>query len=67
MIVCICHGINERQIEKALDNGATTIESLSAELGIGTCCGCCRETCTQMISDRKCNASGHRVFDLIAA
>lgn len=49
MIVCVCHNISERQIEQALYEGAESVETLSARLGACTGCGCCRETCQDLV------------------
>jgi len=43
MYVCICRGITDKQLIKSVDEGATTMKELSAELGIGSQCGkCCQ-------------------------
>jgi bacterioferritin-associated ferredoxin len=41
MIVCICHGITERDIEAAVQAGAHDASSVRAELGCGSTCGSC--------------------------
>lgn len=66
MIVCVCHGINERQVEAALNSGATTLDKLGAELGIGTCCGSCKETCSEMIAAHKCSTRPAKTIPIFA-
>jgi bacterioferritin-associated ferredoxin len=41
MYICICHGVTESQIREAVQAGAGDMDTLSAELGIGTRCGTC--------------------------
>lgn len=59
MIVCVCHGISDRHIRLAISKGAASIEALSAELGVGTCCGCCRQTCGDMLAESACATPCH--------
>ena len=55
MIVCVCHGVSDREIKTAIKNGASSVADLSASLGVGTCCGCCRETCEDMVAEAACS------------
>jgi bacterioferritin-associated ferredoxin len=41
MYVCICHGVTDKQIRKAVEQGACTMDALGEELQVGTCCGRC--------------------------
>jgi|KBSSwiStaDraftv2_1062776.scaffolds.fasta_scaffold453097_2 bacterioferritin-associated ferredoxin len=41
MYICICHGVTESQIREAVQGGADSLDTLRAELGIGTRCGTC--------------------------
>ncbi len=41
MYVCICHSVTDKQIRKAVEQGACTMDALSEELKVGTCCGRC--------------------------
>jgi len=41
MYVCLCHGITERDIESAVDDGARSLKDLSGKLGVATQCGKC--------------------------
>ncbi|HYH06831.1 MAG TPA: (2Fe-2S)-binding protein [Thermoanaerobaculia bacterium] len=50
MIICICRGKNERDIAKAIDNGATTVRDLQ-RCGIGNQCGSCHVTLRAMLAE----------------
>lgn len=43
MYVCICNGVTDSQIMNAASNGVSTLQQLSDELNVGTCCGCCKK------------------------
>ncbi|MCX7544936.1 (2Fe-2S)-binding protein [Marinicella gelatinilytica] len=43
MYVCICHGITEKDIQKAARSGVNTISKLAAETGATTGCGSCAD------------------------
>ncbi|MBD3618703.1 MAG: bacterioferritin-associated ferredoxin [Chromatiales bacterium] len=43
MYVCVCNAVTDRQIRRAAARGATTVEDLSRELKVATCCGRCRD------------------------
>lgn len=44
MFICVCNAITERQVQEAVSSGAATLSDLEAQLGVGGCCGCCRDT-----------------------
>ncbi len=58
MYVCICNAVTERQVNEAIDAGATTIKALSNQLGVGTQCGTCvgcAKECLQKAQQSKAN------------
>ena len=43
MYVCVCHGITDRAIRNAAENGARSVKQLQGTLGVATeCCRCAR-------------------------
>ncbi|HTJ97603.1 MAG TPA: (2Fe-2S)-binding protein [Rhodocyclaceae bacterium] len=62
MIVCVCNGVNDRQVKAAIRNGATNMEALSATTGVASGCGCCRETCAELLSEAGCASSCVSMF-----
>jgi bacterioferritin-associated ferredoxin len=54
MYVCICAAVSDRQIASAVAAGADSLEKLGMQLGVGTGCGCCRETAQRMLESRTC-------------
>jgi len=49
VIICICRGKNERDISKAIGNGASTVRDL-ARCGIGDQCGSCHTTLRSILA-----------------
>jgi bacterioferritin-associated ferredoxin len=49
MFVCVCNGITHRQIEEAIEHGATTLEDLTIALGVGAGCGTCAAFTRQLL------------------
>lgn len=41
MIVCLCHGVRDRDIDEAIDAGAASLDDLARACGAGTGCGSC--------------------------
>lgn len=49
MIICICRGKSDRDVNAAIENGATTIRELQA-CGIGDQCGSCHTSLRTMLA-----------------
>lgn len=41
MYVCLCKGVTDKQICKAVDEGARSIRDLRQQFGVGSQCGKC--------------------------
>jgi bacterioferritin-associated ferredoxin len=51
MYVCICHGITDRQIRRAVEQGARTLGDVQMKLPVGGCCGRCEDCAREVIRD----------------
>ena len=51
MIVCLCKGITEQRIRKAVREGAVTLDQVGLICSAGTDCGCCHQTIALIIRD----------------
>ena len=52
MYICLCHGVSDKKIEQAIDQGARSMRDLSTELKVGSQCGkCCN--CAKKILNQK--------------
>lgn len=53
MYICICNAVTDSQIIEAQQQGHTSLEQITRQLGVGNCCGCCIETATELLNDNK--------------
>jgi bacterioferritin-associated ferredoxin len=51
MYVCVCHGISEKLIGQAIEEGVRSFEQLQSCTGVATCCGAC-EPCARQLLDQ---------------
>lgn len=51
MYVCICHGITDRQIREALDQGANSLGEVQMRVPVGGCCGRCLPTAQEVVEE----------------
>lgn len=51
MYVCVCHGVSDRDIHRAVSDGAKSLDCLSKELKVATCCGRCADCAKQVLKE----------------
>jgi len=51
MLVCHCRGVSDRQIKRAVKNGACSIREVARETGAGMRCGGCRTTVAEVVQE----------------
>jgi bacterioferritin-associated ferredoxin len=51
MYVCVCHGITDRQIRRAVEQGACSLGEVQMKLPVGGCCGRCEGTARELIRE----------------
>jgi bacterioferritin-associated ferredoxin len=49
MYVCLCHGIRDRELQQAVDQGASSFEELQARTGVASCCRTCEPTARELL------------------
>jgi bacterioferritin-associated ferredoxin len=49
--VCICNQVTDREIHGAAQLGVSTLDELAETLGVGTCCGRCRDCAHQTLCE----------------
>ena len=64
MLVCVCNGISDKQIDSALANGSSSFQQIKSELGIGNCCGQCIPFAKDMVSDKITEIQASQSFHL---
>ena len=50
MFICICNGVTESQVRRAIEDGACTVHDLRACLGVAAGCGSCADYAASLIS-----------------
>ncbi|HAI58428.1 MAG TPA: bacterioferritin [Xanthomonadaceae bacterium] len=58
MYVCVCNGVTDRDIQRAVDEGCDSLESLASRTGCGSTCGCCREYAAEAITQARTQSRG---------
>jgi bacterioferritin-associated ferredoxin len=53
MIICVCNNVNEAAIQRAVRQGHGSYEALQFELGVGTCCGQCKDAVHDTVAQCK--------------
>jgi bacterioferritin-associated ferredoxin len=48
-MVCLCNGVSERTVRRAIEHGADTVEAVGERCGAGTCCHSCPPTIEAML------------------
>lgn len=51
MIVCVCNNISDREIRQAVNLGLSSMDELSRDLGVATCCGQCADCAKKIMND----------------
>jgi bacterioferritin-associated ferredoxin len=51
MYVCVCNAVTDREIRAAADQGARSLDDLSASLGVATCCRRCSDCARNVLNE----------------
>ena len=60
--ICHCMGVTRKEIEDAIDGGATTVEAVGEKTNAGTGCGGCQGKIQEIIDEKtnhKCGCCCH--------
>ena len=52
-LVCLCNGVSERKVMKAIAHGADTVEQIGAHCRAGTTCHGCHGTLEDLLDERE--------------
>ena len=50
MIVCLCEGVSESEVQRQIQRGCRTVADLGSACGAGTSCGSCSSHLREMLS-----------------
>ena len=51
MYVCLCRGVSDRKVRKAISRGATTVDEIARTCGAGSGCGGCHPELQALLRD----------------
>lgn len=51
MFVCLCHGVTDKQIRQAAEDGVREVHELTMRTGLGSGCGSCLPLATQLLAE----------------
>ncbi len=57
MYICICNAVTDKAVQKCAEEGARSVEDLSARLGVGAGCGRCLECARDLLVEACCRQS----------
>jgi bacterioferritin-associated ferredoxin len=49
MYVCVCNGVTDKEIRRAVERGHDSLDSLRSELQVASCCGRCANCARSLI------------------
>lgn len=67
MIVCVCHGVSDRTIDRAIDEGCRSVRQIGRRCRAGADCGACRLSIKAMIREARVERQGVTTSGLIPA
>ena len=50
-LVCLCEGVSERKVRRAVEQGACSIAEIGAQCGAGTTCMSCHPTLEDVLHE----------------
>ena len=57
MIVCLCEGVNDREILSSIEDGSKNLVAIGRQCGAGTGCGHCHPELKRMLRESRRNTS----------
>lgn len=57
MYVCICKGVTDKDIHRAVKQGVSSMEQLSDLTSVSRDCGCCETYASQVLQEAVSNCS----------
>ena len=51
MYVCLCHGVTDKQIRQAADEGVREVHALTMRTGLGSGCGSCVSLAAELLAE----------------
>jgi len=65
MYICLCQGVTDHDIKRAIDNGATSFRDIQDTLGVATQCGSCELMARSVMKEAMPVLSSDQYYDAI--
>lgn len=52
MYICLCHGVSDKKIAQAVEQGARSMRDLNKELKVGSQCGKCTNCAKKVLNEK---------------
>lgn len=59
MIVCVCHRISDRDIERHARDGCASFDELQMDSGVSSCCGRCTDCARDVFESARADTGRH--------
>ncbi|MDG1480730.1 MAG: (2Fe-2S)-binding protein [Myxococcota bacterium] len=53
MIICLCHGVSDREVKSLIEHGTTSVRDIGKKCHAGTDCGSCARTIRRLAQARR--------------
>jgi bacterioferritin-associated ferredoxin len=60
-LVCLCEGVSERKVRRAIEQGAGTLAEIGERCGAGTSCLSCHPTLEDALHECRVSLPGRRL------
>jgi len=60
-LVCLCEGVSERKVRRAVEHGASSIEMIGEACQAGTTCMSCHPTLEDVLHECRVSVAGRRL------
>ncbi len=67
MIVCLCKGVSTSTVQRAISEGADSVEKIGRSCGAGSDCGSCHRHLEMLIREEVESRSGARHLPVVPA
>jgi len=64
VLICVCNGISDRDIDSVLQDGAASFKEVRSTLGLGSNCGQCTAFAKEIVGEKMAQVQASKAFHL---
>ncbi|MDT7525295.1 MULTISPECIES: bacterioferritin-associated ferredoxin [Idiomarinaceae] len=65
MYVCLCKGVSDKTIRRAVDDGLSSMRELRQQYGVGSQCGCCTQCAKTVLKEAVAERKQQKQFETL--